>query len=218
MVHTAPMELPVPPLAPALHERLRRQARPVHLAAGSRAFTAGEKAPFFLLVERGTVRVVRTSADGREVVLYRVRAGESCILTTAAVLGDAAWSADAFADTDVDALALPAERMFALLAESAEFRKFALGAYAARLAQLMERVEEVAFEGIAPRLARTLLALARDGRVGLTHEALAAEIASAREVVSRQLKAFERDGIVLLARGAVELRDRAALERLAAHA
>lgn len=190
----------------------------MHLPAGSRAFTAGQRAPFFLLVERGTVRVSRTSADGREVVLYRVHAGESCILTTAAVLGDAAWSADAFAETDVDALALPAERMFVLLAESPAFRRFALGAYAARLAVLMERVEEVAFEGIAPRLARTLLLLARDGRVSMTHEALAAEIASAREVVSRQLKAFEREGLVQMSRGAVELRDAAALARIAEHA
>jgi CRP/FNR family transcriptional regulator len=212
------MDVSSPPLHPALHDRLRREARPVHLPAGARAFTAGQKAPFFLLVERGTVRVVRTSAEGREVVLYRVHAGESCILTTAAVLGDAPWSADAFADTDVDALALPAEKMFALLADSSEFRKFALGAYAARLATLMERVEEVAFEGIAPRLARTLLSLAEDGQVRMTHEALAAEIASAREVVSRQLKTFEREGLVQLARGTVELRDGAALARIADHA
>jgi len=217
-MQTAAMDVSSPPLDPALHDRLRQDARPVHLPAGARVFAAGQKAPFFLLVERGTVRVVRTSAEGREVVLYRVHAGESCILTTAAVLGDAAWSADAFADTDVDALALPAERMFALLAESAEFRKFALGAYAARLALLMERVEEVAFEGIAPRLARALLALAKDGRVAMTHEALAAEIASAREVVSRQLKAFEREGLVHLARGAVEVRDAKALARIAEHA
>jgi CRP/FNR family transcriptional regulator len=211
--------LPPPPLLPAaLHARLRALAHPVHLPAGAQAFATGQPVPFFLLVEHGTVRVSRTTEDGREVVLYRVRDGESCILTTAALLGGAAWTADAFAETDVEALALPAERMLALIGTDAEFRRFAFHGYAERLAALMERVEEIAFDPIAPRLARTLLALAQDGQVGLTHEALAAEIASAREVVSRQLKGFERDGLVRLSRGAVRLLDRAALARIAAGA
>lgn len=207
---------PPDPLAPALKARIAAQARRIHLPAGAQAFAAGQPAPFFLVVEHGTVRVSRTTEDGREVVLYRVRDGESCILTTASVLGAAVWTADAFAETEVDALALPAERMFALIAADAEFRRFAFRGYAERLAALMERVEEIAFDPIAPRLARALLALAREGTVAMTHEALAAEIASAREVVSRQLKAFEREGLVRLSRGAVELADRARLERIAA--
>lgn len=209
---------PLAPLDPSARDAVRSAARRVRLPPGAAAFRPGQPCAHWLIVCAGQVRVSRVSEGGREIVLYRVHPGESCVLTTAGLLEGASYDAEAIAETEVEALLLPAAEFLRLIAEQPSFRRFAFAAYAARIAALMELAEELAFDEVGTRLARRLLALrAPDGSVPATHEALAAELGTAREVVSRRLKAFERAGHVTLARGRIVVVDADGLAA-AAHA
>lgn len=216
-MHPTPDDLAkaLPNLPPSARKNLAEAGQLARLPPGTPVFHAGAACEKFFIVLSGSVRVSRTSADGHTMVLYRVHGGETCILTTTALLGGTAWTADAVTETEVTALVLGPPAFLDLVARDAAFRGFAFGTYAARLAELMARVEEVAFAAIAPRLARVLLARAQAGRVALTQEQLAEEVATAREVVSRQLKAFAARGWLRAGRGVVELLDEAALAGIA---
>jgi CRP/FNR family transcriptional regulator len=165
----------------------------------------------------GSVRVQKLGENGREIVLYRVGRGETCLLTTSCLIARERYPAEGITETEVRAAALPVEVFNEALALSAAFRGFVFAAFGARLAELMALIEAVAFERVEARLARRLLeAETASGEVIATHQELAAELGTAREVVSRFLKEFERRGYVRLARGRIEIAERAALEKLAA--
>ena len=143
-------------------------------------------------------------AEGREVVLYRLGPGDTCILNTAALLADQAYAAYAITETAVEADTISVSNFNALVANSAGFRAFVFGSHAARIGDLMTVIRDLAFERIDARLARCLLALAGgDGRLGITHADLASELGTAREVISRHLKTFEQKGWVRLQKSEV---------------
>ncbi|WP_235691911.1 Crp/Fnr family transcriptional regulator [Elioraea tepida] len=209
----------LPMLDPPLGERLAAAGRRVAIPVGTVLFRPGEACDRWLLVLSGSVRVTRTDRAGRTLLLYRVGPGETCILTTTGLIEGVAYDAEAVAETAVEALAVPGEAFLRLLAEEPRFRRFAFAASARRIASLMALVEELAFDELGARLARRLLALAgTDGVVSATHERLAEDLATAREVVSRRLKAFKRSGFVRLARGRIAVTDRAGLAAAAAGA
>jgi CRP/FNR family transcriptional regulator len=192
------------------------RAAPLRVAAGAAVFSPGAACEAYLLVLSGTVRVQMASESGREIVLYRVAAGEACLLTTACLLAGRPYAAEGVAETAVEAAAIPAERFDRLIASSAPFRRFVFAAYGTRLTDMMMLVEEVAFRRLDARLAGLLLARAAPGgRLDTTHQALAAELGSAREAVSRLLKEFERSGLVALQRGRIALADPDRLRALA---
>ncbi|PWC32564.1 Crp/Fnr family transcriptional regulator [Azospirillum sp. TSO35-2] len=195
---------------------LRRSGARVTLPRGTVLFRAGDRCHTFLMVLDGSVRVQMTSENGREIVLYRVARGETCIVTTACLLTHTPYGAEAVTESEVDAIALSAGPFHELVARSGAFRDFVFASFGTRLTGMMMLVEEVAFGRVDLRLAR-FLAEHRDPAGGLdtTHQALAVELGTAREVVSRQLKEFERQGFVALARGRIEVRDAAALLALA---
>lgn len=200
----------------AAKQRLASRSRRVSLPGGTTVFAPGAPADHFLLLLDGTVRVQMVSGDGREIVLYRVRGGESCVMTTACLLAAQTYDAEGVTESAVDAIAVPRATFDELMAGSAEFRRFVIGDYASRITSLLHVVEEVAFERVDRRLAQKLLAFAdATGNLVATHQQLAVELGSAREVVSRQLKTFEQRGWLELARGRILLRDRDNLERLA---
>lgn len=194
---------------------LRAQGTRMTVPRGTVLFRVGSLCRNFLMLLDGTVRVQMTSENGREIVLYRVGQGETCILTTACLMTRADYSAEGVAETDLDAIALGAAAFHELLARSALFRDFVFASFGTRLLGMMMLVEEVAFGRIDLRLARFLVDH-RDARGGLdtTHQTLAVELGTAREVVSRQLKEFERRGLVELSRGRVGVRDPDALMAL----
>ena len=207
------------PALAALDEPTRHQlaaaAQVVTLPRGAAPFRAGADCESYVLVIAGSVRVQMVSEGGREIVLYRVEDGQTCILTTACLMADEVYPAEAIAETPVLAAILPASRFRALVATSAAFRHFVFTAYGRRLADLMALIQEVAFRRIDARLAELLLArVDAAGNVTATHHDLATELGSVREVVSRQLKEFERGGLVRLARGRVTVLDRAGLARV----
>ncbi|WP_431860448.1 Crp/Fnr family transcriptional regulator [Azospirillum sp.] len=189
----------------------------VHLPRGTVLFQAGALCQSYLMMLDGSVRVQMVSESGREIVLYRVARGETCILTTACLMTRTGYSAEGVGETDIDAVALGASAFHALLARSAVFRDFVFESFGNRLTGMMALVEEVAFGRVDLRLARFLVEHRdADGGLDTTHQTLAVELGTAREVVSRQLKEFERRGLVELTRGRVLVRDVRGLEGLAA--
>jgi len=183
-------------------QRLAQAAQVVEVPAGQYVFHAGDPCDNFLLVLDGIVRVQMCSENGREIVLYRVDSGESCVLTTACLLGDDPYNAEGITERPVHAAAIPASVFHELLARSSVLRNFVFNSYSERLANLMMVVQEVAFGRLDIRLARFLCDTAQcQDTVSMTHQQLAFELGSAREVISRQLKEFERRGFLNLSRG-----------------
>ncbi len=203
-------------LAPEDLRLLETQARKVELPAGQVVFAPGKKPDSFLLLLDGVVRVQQTAASGREIILFRVSGGESCIMTTACLLSDEDYVAEGVTETAVTAVALPKPQFDQLMARSTGFRRLVFSRYATRMMDLQRLVESVAFERLDKRLAHKLLQLAGDdGVLEMTHQALAVELGTAREVVSRVLKQFAERGLVDMGRGATRITDRAALLSIA---
>lgn len=170
----------------------------------------------FVVVHTGTIKVSLTAENGREIVLYRVRPGEVCLQTFGCLVGGGTYGAEAVAETPLQLEVIPAGEFQAKVAGDAAFRQQLFTAVAARFADLERLVEDVALSSIEERLARALLRLAGSGTmVDATHEALATEIGSARAVISRQLGAFQRDGVIAITRGHIELIDPVRLAALA---
>lgn len=203
-------------LDPAVRADLVRRSRLVKVPAGTTIFAAGQEAANLLFVLSGTVRVSQTSESGREVVLYRVEAGESCIMTAACLMGGAPYLAEGVAETEIEAVAIPRAVFDDLAARSGAFRTFVFAAYAHRMLDLFHIVDEVAFGRVDIRLAQRLVTLARgESELRITHQQLAAELGTAREVISRQLQDFQRRGWITQTRGVISLDDPAALGGLA---
>jgi CRP/FNR family transcriptional regulator len=192
-------------------------AQEVTLPPGVSVFHSGDACHRFLFVLDGSVRVEKIAENGREIVLYRVGRGETCLLTTTCLIAKERYPAEGVTETEVRAVALPDDAFYEALALSAEFRAFVFAAFGARMTDLMLLVEAVTFGRGDARLARRLLESAgTSGEVVATHQELAAELGTAREVVSRFLKEFEHRGLVRLARGRIVIAGRAGLEALAA--
>lgn len=192
--------------------RLLAEAVPVGLAAGDRVFAEGDACRGFPLVLDGSVRVAKVAANGRELVLYRVRPGEGCILTSSCLLGETSYTAQGIAESGVELVLVP-RPLFARLLAHEPFRAFVFRLFSERLAELTELVEAVAFRRLDARLAARLLG--HGARLQITHQELADELGTVREIVSRVLKSFAEQGLVALGRERIEILDAAGLRRLA---
>nr|WP_254899240.1 Crp/Fnr family transcriptional regulator [Thalassococcus arenae] len=203
---------------PTLDEqsRARLERLPVQdVPAGTALFHPGDAVRGFVVVLAGRIEVFLTGPTGRDILLYAVEPGESCVQSTLGLLGGEAYSGEAVTRTACRVVLIPRDTFLALMNDDAAFRGFVFRAFAARMQATMQVLERVAFTRVEARLAGALLERAKDGRVAATHAELAVAIGSAREVVSRRLDALERRGVVALERGAVILRDRTALVALA---
>lgn len=186
----------------------------VHLQApsGQVLFTEGAPCRGFPLVLSGAVRVARGSQGGRSLELYRVTPGEMCVISTTCLFGQAPLSAEG-ACTEPTELVLLSSAGFAALNTEEAFRRYAFGTLADRIAQLMALVEAVAFQRLDQRLAAALLG--HGPVVQATHQALADEVGTVREIVTRLLARFESAGHVRIGRGRIDLLAPSALRQLA---
>lgn len=199
-----------------VRDRLLASAQVARYARGQIVFSPDSRPDNLMFLVEGTLRVSQTSESGREIVLYRVEAGESCVLTTACMLSEEAYNAEGVAETGLVAVALSQDTFDLRAAEEPSFRRFVFAAYSRRLLDLLHVVDEVAFGRIDVRLAARLIALAGTAvEVSATHDDLARELGTAREVVSRVLQDFQKRGFVSQARGRVRLIARDSLNRLA---
>jgi len=204
-------------LEPGIKDLLTRKSSVLSVPEGTIIFGPGKAAENLLLLLKGRVRVQQLSESGREIVLYRVEAGQSCVMTTACMLAHEDYSAEGIAETDVRAVAIPSAVFDDLVSQSVAFRNFIFSAYSRRITDLFRVIDDIAFQRVDIRLAQKLLELARgDDHVKATHQQLSVELGTAREVISRQLGEFQRRGWIGQSRGVVDLIDRAGLERLAA--
>ena len=186
------------------------------LPSGSVLFRPGDEAQGFVLVSGGAVSVFLVGRNGREISLYDVGPGQTCVQTTLCLLGETRYSAEARAATDVEIIVVPRGLFSRWVDERPKFRSFVFRAFGARLAEVTAILEQVAFVKIEARLAAELLRRAdADCVVRLTHQELAVGIGSAREVVSRRLERLSREGLVSLDRGTVRIVRRDDLQEIA---
>jgi len=200
-------------LPAAVVDKILQDAATRQVPAGTILFEAASPCTGFPMLLEGSVRVVKSAPNGREVQLYRITPGESCLLSSSCLLGGGAYSATGIAATAVTLLALPPALFHQLLAEHKPFRDYVFGLFSERLADLMSLVEAVTFHKLDQRLAALLLG--KGALVRTTHQGLADELGSVREMVSRLLSNFQDRGWVALGREQIRIIDAAALRRLA---
>jgi CRP/FNR family transcriptional regulator len=193
-----------------------RTVHQIKVPEGHTVFRAGDHCDNYLLVINGSVRVQKVSENGKEIVLYRVGDGDSCVLTTSCLLAHERYQAEAITESVVTAVVIPSAMFHKALSGSQKFREFVFACYGQRIADLLSLVDAVAFQRMDSRLAHVLLQQpAEDGVIRITHQDLARELGTAREVISRLLKSFEHNHWVELGRGSVTLLNKQALEQSA---
>jgi CRP/FNR family transcriptional regulator len=191
--------------------------RRIAFPRGTTLFQPGQACPGLVLLDKGTIRVTLTAANGREVVLYRVSPGDMCLQTFACLVEGRSYSAEGVAETDLEGELVPPDQFRTRLDSDPAFRALVFSAVANRFGEYERLIEDVALTGFDARLARVLLRLADpSGEVHAAHSALAVETASGRAFVSRRMAEFARQGLVEQLRGGVRITDRAGLERIAA--
>ncbi len=188
---------------------LEAAGKQIQLSIHTPVFQAGDPVNHYLFVLQGSVRVYRTTVHGREIDLYRVNQGQSCVLTTSCLMAGERYPADGITESEVSALLVPKHAFNQLMADSSSFQSFVFSAFGQRLSDLMILVENLAYGRIDTRLAHCLLQHSdNNSEIHKTHQELAIELGTAREVISRQLKTFEQNGLIKLARGSITIIDR----------
>lgn len=200
-------------LPPQLRQIVISEGKGVNLTTGDIAFEEESPCHSYLMVTSGMVRVVKPVSNGRELFLYRVQPGDSCILTVSCLLGDCPYQARGIIESDLACVIVPRSVFLKLVEGSPEFRTYIFRFFGERVTHLMELIEAVSFRRLDQRLAQFLL---KNGpSLEITHQSLAKELGSVREVVSRILEDLRAQGVVQLDRGQIHVMDVQALERLA---
>jgi CRP/FNR family transcriptional regulator, anaerobic regulatory protein len=207
-----PDALALYPSLAAVHPPLAALGAAARMAvpAGTVLFRELQPCQGFPLVLEGEIRVSRASADGRTLELYRVGPGELCLVSSACLFGSTPLMAHGVATRATTLLLIPPD-LFTAWLDAPGFRQLVLGLFADRMADLTQLVDAVAFQRLDQRLAAALLGHGQELLV--THQALAQELGTVREIVTRLLRRFEREGWVELSRERIRILDSAALRR-----
>lgn len=186
------------------------EGQTIHAPEGAVIFAPGDESHAFLIVTSGTVRVEQTNNAGRTVVLYRVTDGNSCMLTTTCLLSERPYSGFGYAESDVEAAAIAPEKFRRLMRDDAVFQELVFQGFASRIGALTDVIDDLLEHRTDLRLARWLSKTV-EGDVEMKQNEIAQELGTAREVVSRTLKAFEEKGWIEIGRGKVSILQRDAL-------
>lgn len=196
-------------------EKIFRNANIQSLKAGEMVFRDGDACKNYLMVLSGVVRVQKISNYGHEITLYRLRTGDICRISTTCLLAHEYYHAEAIAESSSTVVLVPKQSFEEGLNESIEFRDIVYKNVEAGVENLLELVENVAFGPLEIRLANNLIMNKNENNeVYSTHHEIASDLGSAREVISRILKRFEKSNWVQLSRGHIEILDCHALEKL----
>jgi CRP/FNR family transcriptional regulator, anaerobic regulatory protein len=191
----------------------RQAAYFARIPAGKDIFLEGDKVQSIALILSGNVRVYKVGENGREITLYRFGLGESCILTANAIMNQQTFPAVALVESEAEAIMIPADTFRDWIRRYDEWRAFLFDLLSQRLASTMAIVDEVVFHRMDARVAALLLRRAQQGSmIQITHQEIAAELGTSREVISRILEGFEAAGLIESARGQVEIVDAGELE------
>jgi CRP/FNR family transcriptional regulator, anaerobic regulatory protein len=190
-------------------------ATTVRVLAQQYVFRAGDFCEALLIFLSGTARVQLVSSKGRRVTLYRIVPGSSCLVTALCLLNNSCYPAEAIAESEVEAVAVSPQNLYTAIDLSPRFRQHVFVALSSSVTDVIEKTGQLAFTSVDARLSNALLDLHANGESRVTHEALAIELGTAREVVSRRLKSFESEGWVRLQRGRVIVSDQSGLQSAA---
>ncbi len=194
-------------------DALLESASVINIPEGTVVFDEHQPCQGFPLLLSGSVRVIKTAPNGRELQLYRVVPGETCILTSSCLLSHAPYQARGISEELLEVVLLPPASFRTLLGTHEAFRNYVFQLFSDRLTDLMQLVSAVAFQKLDQRLAK--LIISKPNPIHTTHQALADELGSAREIVSRLLKGFAEQGWVKLGREQIEVTNTTSLRRFA---
>jgi CRP/FNR family transcriptional regulator len=194
-------------------ELLIESSNLVTVPSAQQLFHPGSSCQNYLLVLTGVVKVQILSEKGREVLLYHVQSGDSCVLTTSCLLSGDAYPAEGITESEVTAFSIPSHAFYRSMEQSPFFREFVFKNFSARLSNIIGRMESVVLNTIDQRISKALLESGEETIVK-THHELAYELGTAREVISRHLKTLECDGVINLKRGIIEILNRNALRKI----
>jgi CRP/FNR family transcriptional regulator len=189
----------------SLVKELLAVSREQDVPAGSRLYAEGDACAAIAFVMDGEIRVYKIGESGREITLYEIGQGETCILNASCILSGSSYPANAVTLTPARIMLIPSTSFRRLMGEHEELRAFVFFLLSQRLSSVMELVEEVAFGRMDGRLMDYLVEKSENNRLETTHQKIANDIGTSREVVSRLLKDFERKGQVKLARNEITL-------------
>lgn len=190
---------------PALVNDILSSGQYVRAPADTKLLSEGQPCPGLVLMLAGEKRVYKETGAGREITLYTVEPGEFCILTTSSTLSNTPYPANAKSVTDVEMLIVPPDRFQDYISQYKEMRDLIFSHISKNFADIMELISEVTFRRMDERLLDYLIEKSEEGKLQTTHQVIANELGTAREVVSRLLKDFERRGVVILSRSSIQL-------------
>jgi CRP/FNR family transcriptional regulator, anaerobic regulatory protein len=198
---------------PGLLRELQQAAFFMRIPKGRDVFIEGDHVSAIALLISGIVRVYKIGETGREITLYRFGNGESCILTANAILSQTNFPAIASVEKEAEAVMFPADAFREWIRRSDLWREFVFDLLSQRLSTVMALIDEVAFRRMDTRVAALLTERTRmSSLIHVTHQEIAAELGSSREVISRILEDFSAEGIIHSTRGAIEVMDHEALQ------
>jgi CRP/FNR family transcriptional regulator len=197
----------------SLVNELRQHANFARIPAGHDVFVDGDRVDGIALLLSGVVRVYKIGETGREITLYRFGLGQSCILSANAILSQKSFPAIATVEEDAEAVMIPADVFRTWVNKYDPWREFVFDLLSERLSTVLAVVDEVVFKRMDRRVAAWLLNQAKvQNPMRVTHQEIAGELGSSREVISRILEDFSREGLVSSGRGTIEVLDRDGLE------
>ncbi len=198
------------PLNPTLPTFLHQQdsVQTITVPVDTMVCQSGDICENLVIVLEGQVKVYRPAINGKSLTLYTVNKNESCILTASCILNQTPFPAFAVTTTEVKALSIRPEKVIDWLEHEPMWQKYMFGLLSQRMVNLIELVDSVAFESLDVRLEAWLLSRIDQKIIYTTHQQIAEELASSREVISRLLKSFEKKGFVELGRGTITVIDK----------
>jgi CRP/FNR family transcriptional regulator len=201
---------------PHITDDFRQSTYYARIPTGKDIFAEGDRADAIALLFSGVVRVYKIGETGREITLYRFGTGESCILTANAILSSQSFPAIATVEQDTEAIMIPADTFRDWVRRYDLWRDFLFRLLSQRLTSVMEIVDEVAFQRMDIRVATFLLERStKQNPLNVTHQRIAAELGSSREVISRILESFAQQGLVRMERSTIEVLDAISLRAVA---
>jgi len=197
----------------SLVNELKQNAQFIRIPAGHDVFVDGDRVDGIALLLSGVVRVYKIGETGREITLYRFGLGQSCILSANAIMSDKSFPAIATVEEDAEAVMIPAEVFREWVNKYELWREFVFDLLSQRLSTVMTVVDEVVFKRMDRRVAAWVLNQAKiQNPMRVTHQEIAAELGSSREVISRILEDFSKEGSIESGRGTIEVLDFESLE------
>jgi CRP/FNR family transcriptional regulator len=193
---------------PQLVRELKQAAFFAKIPAGRDVFLEGDQVEAIALLISGVVRVYKIGETGREITLYRFGNGQSCILTANAILSQKTFPAIATVEKEAEAVMIPAATFREWVVRYDLWREFVFDLLSQRLSSVMAIVDEIAFRRMDARVASLLLKrVLSQNPMRITHQEIAAELGSSREVISRLLEDFNERGLIRSGRGEIEVLD-----------